>query len=309
MNYLLYGIEDFLINLEINKIKSDFDDLFISRYDLEECSIKDIIEDANTISLFGDKKLIIVDNSYVFSRTNKKADDIDLLEDYLNNFNRDVTIIFVDRLEKIDNVKKIVKVIKTKGVIKEFNKTNNLNGIVRNFFAGYKIDNNCIELLIKKVGKNISILYQEIEKLKLYKIDNKEILRSDIEDLTCEYIEIDIFKFIENIINKNKTESIKTYKELLKYNEEPIKIIALLASKIRLMYQASILTSKGYSEDDIASILDVKKYPVHLAIVSGYKYNPKILLHYLLELADLDYGIKSGNIDNVLGLELFILKS
>ena len=110
-----------------------------------------------------------------------------------------------------------------------------------------------------------------------------------------------------DIINKNKASAIKTYNELLKLNEEPIKIIALLASKFRLMFQASKLAKKGYTEEYISEILNVHKYPVHLAIVSGYKYTSDILLKYLNELADLDIGIKTGEKDKKLALELFIL--
>ena len=73
------------------------------------------------------------------------------------------------------------------------------------------------------------------------------------------------------------------------------------------MYQASSLAKSGYTEDQISTILDTHKYPVHLAIVAGYKYNPKILLKYLNDLADLDIGIKSGLKDKELALELFIL--
>ena len=91
-------------------------------------------------------------------------------------------------------------------------------------------------------------------------------------------------------------------------NEEPIKIVALLASKFRLMYQSSTLAKKGYTEESISEILKVHKYPVHLSILSGYKYNPKILLKYLNELADLDIGIKTGELDKELALELFILR-
>ena len=115
----------------------------------------------------------------------------------------------------------------------------------------------------------------------LWECTEKNITKEDITLLTHENIEVDIFKFIDDIINKNKTDAIKAYKELLKQNEEPIKIIALLASKFRLMYQASSLAKSGYTEDQISTILDTHKYPVHLAIVAGYKYNPKILLKYL----------------------------
>lgn len=309
MNYLLYGTEKFLIDKEIKNIinKHKIDDIDISRYDLEINSIKDIIDEANTISLFSTNRLLIVDNAFIFSRTTKKIDNIVLLEEYLKTENKETIIIFVNLNEKLDSVKKIVKLIKEKGKILEFNPLKNINSIIKNMFDDYKIESGVIELLIKRVGNNLDILYKEVEKLKIYKIEEKIIAKQDVLDVTTEIIDVDIFKFIDDIINKNKKDAIVTYKELLKLNEEPIKIIALLASKFRLMYQASELIKKGYTEEQISEILGVHKYPVHLAIVAGYKYNPKILLKYLNDLADLDIGIKTGEKDNKLALELFIL--
>ncbi len=310
MNYLLYGTEKFLIDNEIKSIinKTGIDELNTSKYDLEFNTIKEILEDVNTVSLFSSNKLIIVDNATIFNRVqNKKIDDIELLEEYLKNTNKDVIIIFIDKVEKIDSVKKIVKLIKEKGTIKEFNALKNISNNVRTMFDDYKISDSSINELINRVGNDLEIIYQEIEKLKIYKIDDKTITSKDIEDLTIENINIDIFKFVDDIINKNKKSAITTYKELLKLNEEPIKIVALLASKFRLMYQASVLAKKGYTEDSISEILKVHKYPIHLAILSGYKYNPKILLKYLKDLADLDIGIKTGEKDRELALELFIL--
>ena len=310
MNYLLYGLEKFLIDKEIKNIinKHKVEDINISKYDLEINTIKEILDDANTVSLFSSNKLIIVENSFVFSRvTSKKTDNIELLEAYLKQNNRDVIIIFVNPNEKLDSIKKVVKIIKEKGKIIEFNTLKNNNSTIKNMFEDYKLENGVIELLTNRVGNNLDLLYQEVEKLKIYKIDDKTINKEDILNLTTEIIDIDIFKFVDDIINKNKKDAIKTYKELLKLNEEPIKIISLIASKFRLMYQASILAKKGYTEEQISEILNVHKYPVHLAIVAGYKYNPKILLKYLNDLADLDIGIKTGEKDKELALELFIL--
>ena len=308
MNYLLYGTEKFLIDKEIKNIinKHGIEEINISKYDLETNTINEILEDANTISLFSSNKLIIVDNAFIFSRTTKKVENIELLEEYLTNKN-DTIIIFIDNNEKLDSVKKIVKLIKNNGIIKEFNPLKNINSSVKTMFDDYKISNDAINLLINRVGNNLEIIYQEIEKLKIYKINDKTITTKDIEDICIENINIDIFKFVDDIINRNKKNAIKTYKELLKLNEEPIKIVALLSSKFRLMYQASTLSKKGYTEEDISEILNVHKYPVHLAIISGYKYNPKILLKYLNDLADLDIGMKTGEKDKELALELFIL--
>ncbi len=309
MNYLLYGTEKFLIDKEIKKIINELkiEEINISKYSLNIDSIKSIIEDATTVSLFSDKKLIIVNDASIFARAKQSIDGIDLLEEFLNKKNNDIYIIFVCDNEKIDSVKKIVKAIKNNGVIKEFNKLKSINSTIIDMLDDYKMDSKTISLLIDRVGNDLEIIYQEIEKLKIYKIDDKIITSDDIEKLCPENINIDIFEFVENIINKKKDLAIKTYKKLLEINEEPIKIIALIASKFRLMYQASTLTKKGYTEEQISEILGVHKYPVHLAIVSGYKYNPKILLKYLEDLADLDIGIKTGEKDKDLALELFIL--
>ncbi|MBR6689983.1 MAG: DNA polymerase III subunit delta [Bacilli bacterium] len=309
MNYLLYGTEKFLIDKEVKNIinKNNIEEINISKYDLELNSLNEILDDANTVSLFSNNKLIIVENAYIFSRVqNKKIYNIEILENYLKN-SSDTIIIFININEKIDSVKKIVKLIKEKGVIKEFNLLKNINTTVKSMFDDYKISDSSINLLIDRVGNSLELIYQEVEKLKIYKINDKTITNKDIEDVVVENISIDIFKFVDDIINKNKKEAIKTYKELLKLNEEPIKIVALLASKFRLMYQASILAKKGYTEESISEILKVHKYPVHLAIVSGYKYNSDILLKYLNDLADLDIGIKTGEKDKELALELFIL--
>lgn len=310
MNYLLYGTENFLIEEEIKKIinNENIEEINVSKYDLSNNTIKTILEDANTVSLFSSKKLIIIDNSFIFSRVqNKKCDDVDLLESYLKEKNENCIIIFVNRNEKIDNSKKICKIIKEKGIIKDFNPLKNINNSVKSMFDDYKITDDSINLLINKVGNNLELVYKEIEKLKIYKIDDKLITKEDIENLISENINIDIFKFIDDIINKNKNKVIKTYKELLKINEEPIKLVALLASKFRLMYQVSILTKKGYTEDSISQMLNMHKYPIHLAIISAYKYNPEILLKYLNELANIDIGIKTGEADKELALELFLL--
>lgn len=307
MIYLLYGTLDALITDYINKIvkNNKLDDINISKYN-EDDSVNNIIEDAKTISLFDDKKLIIVENELLFS--SKKTIDTAELEQYVSNYNPNTILIFVVKSDTLDTRRKLYKLIKEKGKIEQFSKITNLNTYVKNLFDGYNINYNAINLFIKRVGNDLNNLSNEAEKIKIYKINDKIITDKDIIDCTHERIDINIFKFIDNIINTNKKESITTYKEMLKVGEEPIKIIVMLANQFRLMYQVKVLVSKGYTEDDIASLLNSKKYPVHLAIQKGYRYSSDILLKHLEELADLDIKIKSGDIDKNLALELFLLR-
>lgn len=307
MIYLLFGTLETLINDYVSNIvkKDKIEDINISKYN-EEDLLSNIIEDASTMSLFDEKKVIIVNNSQLFSA--KKAIDTTDLEKYISNFNPNTIMIFISNTDTVDTRRKLYKLIKEKGKIEEFNKIININSYVKKLFDDYTISYNTINLFIKRVGNDLNNLSNEAEKLKIYKINDKIITDKDIMNCTPEKIDINIFKFIDNIINKNKKESITTYKEMLKLGEEPIKIIVMLANQFRLMYQAKYLSSKGYSEDEIASTLQIKKYPAHLALQKGYKYSASTLLQYLEDLANLDIKIKSGEIDKNLALELFLLR-
>lgn len=310
MVYLLYGTEHYLIRKEISKIieSNNIDNINISEYNLEIDSFRDIIDDAETISMFGDKKAIIVNNSYVFTGKNIKSDnDPDIFLNYFKHINPDTIIIFTVDSEKLDERKKLVKEIKKIGSVRDFNKNDNLNAIIKSMFDGYKIDNSVISFFIDRCGDNLDILSQEADKIKTYKDNERLITKEDIMALTTKNIDIDIFKFVDTIVNKNKNKALETYHEMLVNGEEPIKILVILANQFRIIYQAKELYKKGYSGNDISSIIGIHPYRIKLALEKATNYDSRTLLHYLSKLADLDYDIKTGNIDASFGLEMFIL--
>lgn len=304
--YLLYGQELFQLNQRVDEIinKKKVDDINIVKYTFDN-NIKEIIDDASTISLFDDIKIIIVDQANIFD---SKLDNMDYLEDYLNNPNPATTLVFKVNTDKLDTRRKIYKIIKEKGKIEEFNSKFNAYKYVSDLLKDYRITNNTKQLIIKRLGNNPDILKSEIDKLIIYKGEDKIITDNDIVSVMSHYIDTNIFTFMDNIINKNKKDALITYHELLKINEEPIKIVIMLANNFRLMYQASNLIRMGYSENDICKITGKSPYPVKLAIQKGSKYDNDTLLNILDELADLDYKIKTSGINKSLALELFILK-
>lgn len=308
MIYLLYSTEKLLIDQELSKIFNTYNVNIenIIKYNLENTSINTVIEDAQTYSMFDDKKVIIVENSYIFSGKKGIEQNIDMLESYIKNYNPDTILIFTIVTEKLDERKKIVKEISKCGQVKNLI-NNDIKSFVKNNFNDYKINNSDIDLLIERVGNNLSILNNEITKIKTYKNNDKQITTNDIISLTTKSIDTDIFKFIDNIIDKNKSNALETYNELIKLGEEPIKIIVMLANQFRLMFQVKGLTKKGYSEKDIAKILNIHPYRVKLSLGKSKCFSDDRLLNILKQLAELDSNIKKGNIDKYLGLELFIL--
>lgn len=309
MLYLLNTQENFLINKEKDKIiqENNIDEINVNEYDLEETSIKDIIDDCSTYSLFNEKKVVVVNNSYLFASKKSKEEDLKILEDYLNNYNPDTILIFTIN-DKLDERKKVTKLIRKVGKVLELD-IKDIKSIVKEMFEPYKIENNLITLFIDRVGNDLTLINNEINKIKIYKDKDLEITKEDIISLTTENIEANIFLLIDSIINKNKKEALLIYNKLIDLNEEPIAIIIALANKIRSIYQTKELYKKGYKESDIASILGVKPGYLYYLKDSLNKYESYKLSNLLEQLADLDYGIKKGTISKKQALELFIIEN
>ena len=308
MLYLLYGLERFLIDEEIKKIitTNKIDEFSISKFNAKQNSIEEILLDAISMPLFGEKRLIIVDDAYFF--TSEKSDDVVIkkVENYLNDYNKQNITIFLANTEKLDERKKITKLVKNNAKVLEFNSKKDSSDIIKEKLKNYNIDYKSINLIKEKLNNQNELINCEIDKLITYKSDNN-IDENDVENVITDYPKIDFFEFIDNIINKNTKESIKTYEELLKLKEEPIKIIVTLANQFRLMYQAKKMNQAGYSEKDIALELGEHPYRVKLATIKAKSYTDDDLIANLKKLGEINLNAKKGLVDSSVALELFIL--
>lgn len=313
MVYLLYGTEEFLINREIKNIakSNNIDDIDISYYNLENDLLDNILDDASMNSLFSTQKIMLIDNAYIFTGTVKKKGpnhNTDLLIKYLSNPNPDTILIFINNEEAIDDRKKIVKNIKNNGIVKEFNKLKSNDNFIKQELDDYKMTPSTIKLFSDYVGSNLAIIASEIEKLKLYKGNDKNITSDDIYNVCSEFIDVDLNELTNSIVSKNIKKALKIYEELVKQGEEPIQIIIRLANQFRIIYQVKELSKKGYSNKDITNILGIHPYRIQKALENSYQFSSQKLLEYLKKLAKIDEDIKMGLTDKNMALELFILE-
>src|SRR5699024_182405 len=138
--------------------------------------------------------------------------------------------------------------------------------------------------------RNEKIMH-ELEKLKLYKLDEKVITIEDINRIVEKEYDDNIFDFVDCIIAKQKQKAYQIYQHLLLQNEEPMKIMILVANQFRIMYQVKVLSQDGMSEKEIASFLEIHPYRVKLAKEKSYSYSFADLRNNLKKLAEIDYQI------------------
>ena len=94
---------------------------------------------------------------------------------------------------------------------------------------------------------------------------------------------------------------------MLEYNIEPLRILGLLGSQIRIIYQVKLLDSRGMRDKDIASTLGEKEFRVKKTRELIGLYTNQELLGLMKKLADIDLKIKTTDIDPNTEIELFIV--
>lgn len=309
--YLLYSGDGAILNKEINDLekKLDISDNDIIYYNIDD--IDGIINEASTIGMFSLNKFIIINMDSYF-KDKKDIPNINLLENYFDSYNSNSYLVFVCNSDSIDSRKKIVNLIKKYGIVKKLEVNDNyLNDYVNNYLKdnGYKINNGDVVYFINRVGNNINNVTNELDKLMLYKINDKIINRNDIDLLTVENIDDSIYDLVNCILKNDNEKAIKLYNNFINNGMDVNQIVAIIAAQFRLLYQVKKLYNSGKSNDEIAKILEFKSvYRVKYLLSDSYYYSESDLVKYLSKLADIDNAIKTSNGDGNMLMQLFIVK-
>lgn len=305
--YLIYGSNYGLIKKEIDNLCLGASD--VVRYDLSETKIDDLLDDASCISLFGDKKVLIGDNFDLLTSSNCTINhNIDYLEKYIED-NHDNIVVLTVTSEKLDERKKIVKYLKKNAKVihkEEIDEKNLYKFIITEFKnKGYSIDFKTANYFVDYVGNNVDIILSEIDKMCLYKDNNKIITIDDINSISSKTYNDNIFDLCDGIMKKDFKKIYDCYNDLKKLNEEEIKIISMISNQFILTYQVKTLSLNGYSSSEIKDLLNVHPYRIKLAL--EYNYNINEIKNIINKLHKLDYNIKSGTENKSIGLEKFLL--
>lgn len=304
-NYLIEGSDYISVNNKISEIikKNGFSDASISKYDLSEGLLDDALEDLNTYGLFSDKKIVIINN---FDKMDPLFNKPEELLKYVEN-SSSLNLLFVVS-DKYDDRKKIIKDLKKK--MKFIKISTDPVVFTKSCLEGYKVENGVINLLVNNTLGDVTRLYNECNKLKTYKINDKYISKDDVEELSFKRLGDSTettFQFSRALAEKDKKSALKLYQELLNYKIEPLSIIGLLASQFRIMYQVKSLEEKNMRNDEIASSLKEKPYRITKTSELTRYYSKREILDLMIKLEDIDLKIKTTSVDANTLVQLFIL--
>ncbi|MBB6454337.1 DNA polymerase-3 subunit delta [Salirhabdus euzebyi] len=316
--YLLFGNETYLIqDLQQKIIQKVLDEpergMNLSTFDLEETPIQEAILDAETFPFFGEKKVLLLKNANLFKANPDKTKvehDLKSLEQYMQEPVDYTVIIFVAPYEKVDERKKIVKQMKQMGsMVKcEPPKEKELKSWIEMLLKNMNVhmENAAIQLLMNEVGSDLMAIQKELEKFSHYVEDKEPITIDIVKQLVSRHVESSTFTMVDAVMNQNIAEAIATFKDLMKKNEEPIAMLALFASQIRLILQCKLLKGKGYSKPQMDKQIKAHPYAIKMALDRERFFSVEQLYEMVSVLTKTDEQMKRGKVEKELAFELLL---
>ena len=307
MIYVFLGNEINLLKRRIDGLKCELNINNIIEYDFDDSNIIDILNEANYVDLFNEKKLIIVSN-FSFKKV-KDAYEKELLR-YIDNMNDNVIILkCID--ESLDERKNITKKLREKCKVEEIKKMDykELHEYITNMFVSNnkKITYNQVKEILNRCEYNDDLAINETEKLLLYKLGEDVITDDDIDKVVSKSSEKEIFTLSDAVMKKNLKQIFNSYNILIRSGIEPVVLIDNLARQFRTLYQVKILC-KTMDEKEISRKLGLNPYVVKKAHENVNNYEEEELINNLYELSNLDIDIKVKGLDKYEVLENFFLK-
>lgn len=272
--------------------------------DLSVATFTDLLDEASMYSMFSDSKVIVANNVNL-----DKISDYELgyFEKYLENPNPNNYLILLTN--KVDTRKKNYKLLQKYFTIIDDSSfdMNNLNNYVKKILKQRNYQMPDLDLFLQKVGPDFNNINLELNKLMLYKNNDKIITRDDINLLISDNIETVMYEFTNAFFDKNYHKITTMYEQFKKDNLGADYLISSLAGSIRTNIIIKHLKNCGKSNQEIAKLINKKEFFVKKTLERIYYYSLDDLIDLQLKLSEIDKRLKNGK-SNVDELEFFLLK-
>ncbi len=292
--YLLYGeedarIDDILCSLKKHYFKNEeYIGNLYRKYDLKEFSLKDILLNFNSPSFFEEIKLGFIKNFDLVFKKRKKKEKEETLTNFFENLknNKDKTMVIhlaksPQKEREYENFFKTNKLEKYIVYLYPLSKTNLKTYLIeKTKEEGYILTNGALELLIFLCGEDYSLIYSELNKIKLY-LKEKLITEELIENFVGYSFEGKLKSILEAITYKDKERFFKSlygYLGSAKREEIPY-LIASLASQLLNIYFKKVSGYSSFKESELREKLE-SLYKIDLMIKKGEGEPEALILNW-----------------------------
>ncbi|MDD6212752.1 MAG: DNA polymerase III subunit delta [Clostridiales bacterium] len=305
--YLIFGEEAYLRTACRDRLKQAVagdDTINYTYFEGKDTTPEQVMEMAETLPFFAEKRLIIVENSGWFKRESDK------LAAYLPDMPESTCLVFVE--EAVDKRNKLYKKVSTLGYAAECKRQSTAElkrWISRGLGqAGKKITEATAEEFLRRTGDDMENIRQELEKLIGYVGDRDVVTIQDVRTITTSQISNRIFDMINAIAVRNQKKALDLYYDLMFLKEPPMKIMVLVARQFHAILQTKELREQGLSRDQIAERCGWRSFVVTRYMEQAARFSREELEECVSLCVEMDEAVKSGEIKDSVAAEMLIVK-
>lgn len=305
--YLLYGEEAYLRKQYKDKVKNVIigeDTMNFNYYEGRDLSVGEIIDQAETMPFFAEKRLLLIENSGLFKTGGEQ------MAEYLKEPAEYTYFLFVET--EVDKRSRLFKTVQSKGSVVEF-ATQDEATLKRWILQKIKNENKNISertlnYLLEKTGTDMENIQKECEKLFCYCIDEEVITEQAIDEICTKRITSHIFDMVGAIADKKQKKALELYEELVALKEPPMRILFLVARQFNVLLQVKELVKKGYGNKAIGDRIGLPGFIAGKYVAQAAHFDKSTLREALENCVATEEAIKTGKISDSMGLEMIIIR-
>ncbi len=306
--YLLCGEEAYLKKQYKDKLKramADPDDsMNFSAYEGKGINPKEVIDLAETLPFFADRRVILIENSGFFKNSCEE------LAEYIPQVPETTHFIFVE--DEIDKRSKLYKAVKNAGKIVEFtSQTEELLTrwvLTRIKKEGKNITGSVMQLFLNKVGNDMGNIDRELEKLLCYCMEKEVIEAADVEAVTTEQTTNKVFDMVNAIAEHNQRKALDLYYDLLTLKEPPMRIMYLISRQFQILLNIKDMSGKGFDNAAMAKNAGIPPFAVRRNLSQAKGFTMQQLKQAIRDGVDYEEAVKTGRMNDQMAVELFLMK-
>mgnify|MGYP003289860580 CR=1 FL=1 len=306
--YLLCGEEAYLRNQYKKKLRdalvADGDTMNYSYYEGKDINPRGVIDMAETLPFFADKRVLMVENSGFFKN---KCEE---LADYISSIPESTCFIFVET--EIDKRNRLYKEVKKYGRVVEFGSQKDdvlikwILGMLKK--EGKNITRETLQTFLAKTGSDMQLIKNELDKLAAYTEGRDVITIADVEHVCISQTTNKIFDMINAVAEGNQKKALELYEDLLSLKEPPMRILFLIARQFNQLYQLKLLAKEGMPSADIAKQAGIMPFAMKKYQAQAKSFSEEELRAAVEECVASEEAVKTGAMNDRLSVELLIIK-
>ena len=314
--YVFHGEETFLLHHYLEQMKKQLLDPLTEsfnyhRLNSETFDIRAFADAVENLPMMADATFVQVDDVDPFKMNEgdrtKMVEILSDIPDYCT-----VVFPFVTVPWKPDKrLKKLWEAIDGNGEIIEFAKQDQrdlITWVTRHFAAhGKRISSDLCAYLIDITGGTMTALGGEIDKISAYS-GADQIQKTDIDAVTEPVLDAVVFQMTDLLSAGRYGEALLKLQQLLKMQEEPIKILGAVGGHFRRISTARILLDNGRNASDLQKLCGIPDFAARKTMEAARRFSPAFCARAASLILETDYRMKTSFDDTERLLELLLLQ-